>query len=245
LKSFRKVVTLSALFAVCAANSGVAYAADESAEPKNLSVTVGLKLWANEWGSWNFPGNPQSATANATSVNPSVTVKYDNFFVSGGFMSKKTYDIPGSVTGAISQASRKERDLSAGYYIHPQVALTVGYKQITQTWGATDYVWKIPVVGVSAAAPIQDTKMFMYGNVAVGYASFSTSGVTATVWNMKGGTYTTSEVGMGYSLMPSFRMTLGYKSQSIPTSMEAQITTTRINMVDSTRGFVLGGSYTF
>jgi hypothetical protein len=87
--------------------------------------------------------------------------------------------------------------------------------------------------------------MFMYGNLAVGFATVSTNDNTATVWNMKGGTYTTSEFGLGYSILPSFRMTLGYKSQSIPTSMEAQITTTRINMVDSTRGFVLGGSYTF
>lgn len=245
MKSSRKVIVLSALLGAFAVGSGVACAAEDSAEPRNLSVTVGLKLWANEWSSWNFPGSSQSPTANATSINPSVTVKYNNFFVSGGFMPKKTYDVPGSVTGATSQASRKESDLSVGYYVHPQVAVTLGYKQITQTWGATDYVWKIPAVGVSAAAPIQDTKVFMYGNVALGWASVSTSDATASVWKMKGGTYTTSEVGMGYSFAPNFRLTLGYKSQSIPTSMEALATTTRINMVDSTRGFVLGGSYTF
>jgi len=239
MKSHIKIIALSVLL-------GASSAAVADDEPKNFSVTVGLKAWANEWTSWNMPGAAQQPASNTVlSFNPSVTVKYKNFFASGGFMPKKTYDMPGSTTGTVGQASRKEMDLSVGYYVHPQIGVTVGYKQITQTWGVTDYVWKIPAVGVSAAAAIQETKMFMYGNLAVGFATMTTSDNTAAVWNMKGGTYTTSEFGLGYSILPSFRMTLGYKSQSIPTSMEAQLTTTRINMVDSTRGFVLGGSYTF
>jgi hypothetical protein len=62
---------------------------------------------------------------------------------------------------------------------------------------------------------------------------------------MKGGMYTTSEMGFGYSFSPKFRMTLGYKYQASPTSMEANLSTSRVNFMDYTRGFVLGSSYTF
>lgn len=245
MKPYNKIVILSALVAACAGTSFTALA-DDMAAPKNYSVTLGLKVWENEWVSWNTPGAAQlPASDTTTAYNPSVTVKYKNFFVSGSVMPKKTYDVRGSVTGANIQASRQEGDISVGYYVHPQIGVTLGYKKITQTWGTTEYVWKIPAVGIATAAAIQDTKMFLYGNLAVGIASVSTSNNTANIWQMKGGTYTTSEFGMGYSILPSFRLTLGYKSQSIPTSMEAQLTTTRIKMVDSTRGFVFGGSYTF
>jgi hypothetical protein len=87
--------------------------------------------------------------------------------------------------------------------------------------------------------------MFIYGNAAVGYSAISTSDNTASYWGMKGGMYTTGEFGMGYSFSSSYRMTLGYKYQASPTSMEANLSTTRVNFVDYTRGFVLGNSYTF
>lgn len=244
MKLSNKSILAAALPAFFFAASGAA-AAEES-EPKNLSVTVGLKAWANEWQSWNTPGSPQFGAANAVALNPSVTVKYKNVFVSAGVMPKTNYDVPISTNGTTTPASRREMDVSAGYYVHPQVAVTLGYKQITQTWGTTDYIWKIPAVGVSLAAAIQNTRMFMYGNAAVGWAFVSTNpSTTATIWNLKGGTYTTSEIGVGYSVLPSFRLTLGYKYQICPTSTEVQKNTTRITMTDSTRGFVFGGSYTF
>lgn len=228
--------------------ASMAYA-DES-EPKNFSTTIGLKLWANEWQTWDTPsgywfGGAAMGTAKAISPNPSVTLKYKNFFVSGGTMLKTTYKMPDTLNGATTTASRWEKDLSVGYFVHPQVAVTLGYKQITQKWGSTYYVWKIPAVGLSLAAAIQDTKMFMYGNAAVGAASVSTSDNTAAGWRMKGGNYTTTEIGLGYSVIPSFRLTLGYKYQVCPTSMEVLNNTSRVTMVDSTRGFVFGGSYTF
>ena len=216
----------------------------------DISVTVGLRLWANEWQAWDDPYGSSSAagsfgTANAIAVNPSLTIKYKNIFVSGGFMAPTSYSVPGSSTGETISASRKEMDMSVGYYIHPQVALTLGYKRITQTWGGTDYVWQIPAVGMSTFAPLQGTRMFIYGNAALGYSGITTSDNTATYWGMKGGMYSTGEFGMGYSFSSSYRMTLGYKYQASPTSMEANLSTTRVNFVDYTRGFVLGNSYTF
>ncbi len=259
MKISRKIVLASLLSACGVGGAGVVYGADEpslekkefaiedpSPARKDFSVTVGLKAWANEWQSWNDPGSAGMGTAKATAINPSVTIKYKDFFVSGGFMPKKTYDVPSSLNGVTTQASRKEMDLSVGYYVHPQLALTLGYKQITQTWGTVDYVWKIPAVGLSAAAPLQGTNVFMYGNAAIGWASVSTNPASkAVVWNYKGGTYTTTEVGLGYAITPSFRLTGGYKYQVCPTSTEVLLNATRITVTDSTRGFVFGGSYTF
>lgn len=248
MKSYKKIVVLSALTAAFVVGSGAAFANDSS-EPKDWSVTLGLKAWANEWQSWETPagvwlGGSTFGTANATSLNPSLTVKYKDFFVSGGVMNKTNYSISNTAGGAATPASRKESDLSVGYYVLPQVALTLGYKQITQTWGTQTWVWRIPAVGISAASAIQDTKMFMYGNAAIGKSSISTSGVD-TAPQYSGGTYTTAEFGLGYSLTQSFRLTGGYKFQSSPTSMNPYFAGGRVTMVDTTRGFVLGGSYTF
>jgi hypothetical protein len=242
-----KIKLLALLVLLTTAN--VAYA-DMNFDRKDLSVTVGLRLWANEWQAWDDPYGVSSAagsfgTANAIAVNPSVTFKYKKAFVSAGLMTPTAYSVPSSSTGSTISASRKEMDFSAGYYFHPQVALTVAYKRIQQTWGGTDYVWQIPAVGVSTAALIQDTPMFMYGNAAVGYSTITTSDNSRSYWGMKGGIYTTSEFGLGYSISPVFRMTLGYKYQASPTSMESNLSKTRVNFVDYTRGFVLGSSYTF
>lgn len=215
-----------------------------------LSVTVGLRLWANEWQAWDDPYGVSSAagsfgTSNAVAVNPSLTIKYKKAFVSAGLMTPTAYNVPSSSTGSTISASRQEMDFSAGYYFHPQVAITAAYKRIQQTWGGTDYVWQIPAVGISTAALIQETPMFMYGNAAVGYSTITTSDNSKSYWGMKGGIYTTSEFGAGYSISPKFRMTLGYKYQASPTSMESNLSPTRVNFVDYTRGFVLGSSYTF
>lgn len=239
MKSYRKIFVLLALLS----STSSVFAGD-------LSVTVGLKAWANEWQTWNDPrgtalGSGSFGTANAVAINPSVTIKYKNAFMSAGFMPSTSYKIPGSSDGTTSNASRKEMDLSVGYYFHPQAALTLGYKQITQTWGGADYVWKIPAMGISTFAPVQDTSMFIYGNGAVGISTITTSDSTASTWSMKGGMYTTSEIGAGYSFSSSFRVTGGYKFQASPTTMESRLTTKKITFIDSTRGFVFGGSFTF
>lgn len=220
------------------------------ARQPDLSVTLGFKLWMTDWQSWNDPrgvntGSGSYGSANALALNPTLMVKTPKVFASVGLLTSKAYDFPGSLTGAASSAKRTEFDLSGGFYVHPQVALALGYKQITQTWGATKYVWKIPNAGLSATAPLQNTKMVLYGNVAVGYSVFSTSDSTAWYWAMKGGMYTAAEIGAGYTVSPNFRMTAGYRYQTIPTSMEAWKTTTRVTFTDTTRGLIFGGSYTF
>ncbi len=244
----KKPVAALALLAMLA-GVGVAHA-DEAAS-SNLSVTLGLKAWNNEWQTWNDPFNTFNSsgwfgTASATSLNPSLTLKYGNAFISGGYMASTTYNVPDTNSAVTSTAKRKENDISIGYYIHPQVAVTLGYKQITQSWGALEFVWKVPAVGVSVASPVQGTNFFMYGNAAVGNASIShPSSAFWTQWKLSGGTYTTSEVGLGYSITPKFRLTGGYKFQTLPTSTEVLNNTKRVTLVDATRGFVFGGSFTF
>jgi hypothetical protein len=215
-----------------------------------VSITAGFRVWANEWQAWDDPYSVTKAagsfgTANAFALNPSLTIKYRDWFVSGGFMTPTNYSVPGSTSGDTISATRQEMDFSVGRYFHPQVALTFAYKRIAQSWGGTNYVWQIPAVGISSSAALQGTPMFMYANAAVGLSSISTSDDSAAYWGMKGGLYTTSEMGFGYSFSPKFRMTLGYKYQASPTSMESNLTTSRVNFMDYTRGFVLGSSYTF
>ena len=230
-------IKIISAFILIVAGTGCALASES--ESKNLSVTVGLKLWVNEWQTWGGYGVSRKTTA-----NPSVTVKYKNLFVSAGVMPKSNYSVPYvDVFGnpQTTNVPRSEYDLSVGYYVLPQLAVTLGYKQTKQVWGATDYVWKIPAIGVSAASAIMDTKMFMYGNAAFGSAQISVTGVSG----LSGGLYTTSELGLGYSIVPAFRMTVGYKYQVIPTTFPQGAGKPSITQFDTTRGLVIGGSYTF
>jgi hypothetical protein len=254
------------------------------AQQSDLSVTLGLKGWNNRWetGQINtgFAGggsNAQSFTSSdKLTAIPSVAVKYKDFFIAGSQFMKTSYGFPPSTSlgfapGAAvatpntqsQTADRKETDLNLGWYFVPQVAVTLGYKQVDQTYrntftpaafsafnstGTTKN--RAFTLGVAASAPIGNGGFFMYGNGATsisgmkakfsGYASTSNpAGCTSASCPDWKGWYAASELGFGYRVQAGLSLTLGYKYQILDLGNAGQ------RGRDVTSGLIGGVSYTF
>jgi hypothetical protein len=185
-------------------------AEEASARPQ---VSVGLKVWNSSWFSY-LPGtyaglSPQGVPGIADAVDavegsrktttlPVIGIRSGKFFVSG---SHAQYDgdffAPhSSVIGPNGQnvsrtdhLARKESDVTAGYSLTPNIAVTVGYKYATETrdtslgisGGASrslDARVKGLILGVVANFPIQGALSFY------GLGGYGPSRVETTVPNV-------------------------------------------------------------
>lgn len=250
------------------------------AQDKDWSVTLGLKGWANVWetGQVNslapFGSNAQSYTSGTTwAAIPSAAVKYKDFFVSSSYFINTSYNfplatilvpgVPGNVdvddlvTQDIS-AKRKEFDINIGWYFAPQVAVTLGYKQVNQkytnvyTFPATpsrDPLTttnttknKAPTIGIVAGAPVGNSDFLMYLNASssIGRTMKATFSESDDSWK---GWYASGELGFGYRIVPGLTATAGYKYQIINLKVDTVSPTQKGR--DTTNGPVLGVAYTF
>jgi len=250
------------------------------AQQKDLTFTVGLKAWGNTWetGQVNtgFVGggsNSNSFTSGTKwSTIPSVAVKYKDFFISGSQFTNTSYSFPPQTSLGFAPAAaaatpntqttvadRKEMDFNIGWYFVPQVAVTLGYKEVKQKYtsrfspaaftafnstGTTTN--KAFTAGIQGSAPIGNSGFFLYGNGASSLgngmkATFSGFGCTAGTCPDNKGWYASSELGFGYALPVGVTLTLGYKYQVI----DLAATNTNQRARDITTGFIGGVAYTF
>lgn len=261
----RSIPSLALL--VCAAASP-AFAGDD------VLVTLGAKVWNNKWTSWDYypplalsstmglPGASENFTSGSQSaLIPSLTLRYQNFLLTGSKFVNKEYGFAGS-SGTSFTAKRDETDLHAGYYVLPTLALTVGYKDVKQDFaGGKVFKYSGPIIGAVGSAPL--TQGFsLYGNFGYGAmnAEFP-SGLTDNSGRGKmNADYLLSDVGIAYSfdvnsLFPGAKAmtaTLGYRSQTLATqgfavgTDPAKPTQSRsTELRDNTEGIVLGINITF
>lgn len=233
-------------------SSGLVYAEEEQAAQKDFHVTLSAKVWAHDWNGWQY-----TTLAGTNSVNQSgtpfiggATVTYGKFFLSGNYSPSTNYDFSKFV-GALD-GKRKEYDLNLGYYIHPQVALAVGYKAVnlhyfvpTAPTTYADWDYKFPMIGIMANAPIQETKFFVFGSGAVGIGGRISGNTTSNAQNIDTVEYKTLEAGMGYAFTEAIKGTVGYKFQELSAKWKASFSTTAAKPRDTTSGLMLGVSYTF
>ena len=255
----RRAGLAAVMFAATAGAAGSAFAQEDK-----VYVTLGLRAWVNEWETWFQSNNTGAANVisdtakSKVAVIPSATVRYKDFFVSGGYFTKTSYTFPKyteSVGGAIVQtaptAERQEIDLNFGWYFVPRVAVTLGYKRVQQditttTTGGTfngvpfttKWTYEAPTLGIAASAPIAE-RVALYGNGAIGP-------VTVTVNGSKPGTsatYSASEFGVAWQAAQNFTATLGFKYQIIEQKPGGAYS--GLAQRDVTSGWVVGGLYTF
>ena len=245
---------------------------------KDLFMSVGYKLWISGWqsGTQTFPSqqgkNTQAFTATAAASMPSFSLKYKKFFVSTGFLFTPDYDFfkytdrlslgTGATTASDFEftytGSRKETDFNAGFYVHPAIALTIGYKGVTQ-----DYNLKIRSVdgalvptspnsdsktkyngvtfGIVGSAPIGGG-FSLYGNGVGGFMSVDYEPASSS---NNSAVYEASELGLAYkakNLPLSF--SFGYKYQVINNKTDDPNFKDQ-NVIDLTRGYVLGFNFIF
>ena len=215
---------------------------------KDWGFGLGVKAWANDW---SLPLEVKSSPTTTTTTSivqfdsdmeiafiPTGLIRYKNFFIGGGYMPGTDYDFnQQTVNGTtISQVNgeREEWDLNIGYFLTPNLAVTLGYKNIERELNlhegaTTDVSYPLsadaPIIGIAASLPINE-KFSFYGNFAYGLlngdAQYITLGDTT---NMDlDGNYYLAELGFNYvipikKVVSGITISLGYRFQRLDMEM--------------------------
>ncbi|MFI5346981.1 MAG: hypothetical protein ACHQ51_11465 [Elusimicrobiota bacterium] len=264
----RKILSVAVLacLALGAAAPRAAYADDDSVQVgKDTYLNVGAKLWLNTWQT-NLTGSGrnwnQITEGPVVGFIPNIALRHKNLFVSGSFMVTPDYSFPlqtnyigagGVLDKATIKGNRQEIDMNVGYYIVPQIALTIGYKGVTEKFKVTSSVSGYSensvylngvTFGVTGSAPIGNG-WSVYGSGAGGFMAVSY--LPASTYT-DSAMYESSELGLAWHPhASSFSTTLGYKFQLIQTSISSQnsVAYSQLPRNEVTRGFMLGANYTF
>src|SRR5258706_7064643 len=140
---------------------------------EGFSVTVGTKVWVNEWSSWYTPTIGGQAevvpidSSTKVSLIPVVSLRLRDFYASFSTLLTTSYTLSEQAENSID-ASRKEFDANVGYYVLPGVGVSLGFKSLSQAFGGANYRWRGPTVGASVTAPIRGG-VAAYVSVGVGF----------------------------------------------------------------------------
>jgi hypothetical protein len=226
--------------------------AEEQSSPlgKDVTLAIGMKFWFNTWQSANGSYGPEQGANVQSYVSdpnvafiPSISLKIKDFFISTSYLGAPEYTFPaysdtliltssGTTTAYTlnheTTAKRTESDTNIGWYVTPNLALTLGYKIVTQEITdkrsgtgllSTTFVQKPtyagPTIGFIGSVPIGEG-FGLYGNLALGKLDMEYEGSSYTYKT----DYVSTEIGIGYkgkSLPLSF--TVGYRFQSIEQKM--------------------------
>lgn len=222
---------------VCAALAAQAQAQERD---DNVSVTVRLRAWYTQWTTFSYYA-PDGENLALTQISahdklvmmPLVSVGWRDFIgsVSGIPSTRFTFDDG-------SSGRRSEFDANLGYSVTPGLALTVGYKRVTQSDGVNAYRPRGPVIGASANASLGGG-LSLYGSLGIGRLK-TASGDSI---QYKAG-YRLAELGLGYGLngdWPRWTLTGGYRIQVMSSKDAFQGQDGR----DTTQGFTVGASASF
>jgi hypothetical protein len=237
----------------------------------DLHFTVGYRAWFN---SWTTPGKVVlgsqfgavrlETTSDAIGSIPTVGVRYKDFFASasGFFANDYTADlIRVSNVNFDQHSKRREADVNVGYYIHPWIALSAGYKHIgmditiqgvPSNIFEASYSYNGPTLGAAVSIPLPEggllpSGLTVYGNGAGGYlwTHGNRQNGANTVSNHS--FYSVLEGGLAYKFASlPVALTGGYKFQALNMhykSQESSALAGRNSGTDVMRGPIIGVSY--
>lgn len=268
----KRVIVVAVILSFMFLTSGttLVFANGTKGSGKDLLLVVGVKAWYNEWTSSTTTfvsqagANVQSFTSDPEfALIPTVSLKYKKFLISGGYMLGTDYDWPGT-TDTIniggtpftaedkSKAEREELDINVGYSVHPNITLTLGYKQVKQDYttetggvGLISQTFKSETkytggtIGIMGSAPIAE-RWGIYANLAYGSMVAEYEGADSE----DDATYISSEFGFAYVPVSGFVVSFGYKYQVIDTEIGAAGFGDQ-KAIDVTKGVILGANYIF
>ena len=137
----RNNVVFAALHVAAAAGMAGAMCCPGSAwaQDAGLSVSVGARAWYTEWTTFSYlvqNGNnialTQVSASNKLLLVPLLSVRYGNFVGSASYVPSTQFSFADGGSG-----KRKEFDANVGYSVLPGLALTLGYKSVSQRDGST------------------------------------------------------------------------------------------------------------
>jgi len=255
--------------------------AEEQSTPisKDVTLAIGLKFWMHTWQSANGSlGSQQGSNVQAymseanVAFIPSISLKIKDFFISTSYMGAPEYTFPqytdtivitsGPTSTAYTlkhniTATRTESDTNIGWFASKNLALTLGYKVVTQELtdkrsgtGLTSRTqidkptYAGPTVGFIGSVPVGGG-FGMYGNLALGKLDMEYEGGSTTYKC----DYVSTEIGVGFKTKDvPISFTMGYRFQSIEQKMPAYTLTgsaaTPISP-DVTKGLTFGVNLIF
>jgi hypothetical protein len=215
------------------------------AQESGLSVSVGARAWYTEWTTFSYfaPQNVNLALTQVSATNklvlvPVVSVRYGDFVGSFSAVPSTRFSFADGGSG-----TRREFDANVGYALMPGLAVTLGYKKVSQRDGASRYEPGGPVAGLSANAQL-DGPFSVYGALGLGRLKTPTSD-DPNVVQFKAD-YRLTELGLAYGLnadrpLRRWTFTTGYRIQ-VMSSKEAFGSQ---DGRDTTQGFTFGAVATF
>lgn len=214
---------------------------------ENFGVSLGAKVWYMNWSTWFPLARNSNIALNADSefvVVPSATIRLGKFFLNGSYALPTDFSFyefdTETNTNIRMDGEREEYDVNLGFKITPNLAATIGWKDVTQTFtypgttGSDEWNWSGPTLGLAGNAMMSE-KFGMYGNLAYGIMDVNAA-------SMDSAEYLSYELGLVFVPVSAFNMTLGYKSQFIDS--EFKYSSDDIAH-DVTRGVVLGANFNF
>jgi hypothetical protein len=218
---------------------------------EDLGYAIGLKFWMNEWSLPVRLGSYYTSNAAILQFDsdsefafiPTFMVRYRNFFLGGSYMPKTEYeystqstvytifDSYGRIRGVDRNvdvsAERTEWDLNLGYMLTPNIALSIGYKNLKRSYDlqvsysadgyenenidapTLDESLNAPIFGLSSVFPIKG-KLNLYNNFAYGLINGDADGY-----------YYLGELGINYvipltqKMVSAIIINLGYRLQRL------------------------------
>jgi len=202
---------------------------------------------------------------------PTFIVRYKNFFIGGSYFPETEYDFESqfhtygiNITNAVVTSDhttaeysvsgeRKEWDLNLGYFVTPNFAVSLGYKQIDrdyrQAYDFQDSRWtdlknivssesfKAPVLGLAALVPI-GKKFSVSANLAYG-----------RIYDSADGNYYLGELGLNYmipvqKIASAIAINVGYRFQRLDLDFSDEGFVVG-DLNDTTSGFIFGLNVSF
>jgi hypothetical protein len=260
------------LVTVFAATAFAADTEETTKVGKDIYFTLGYKTWFNTWQT-PFNTYPPEGGANIMSLTSesvaapifSASLKISDFLIAGSFMKTPDYSFPDTedvlVVGPTpttttapfftfkTSASRKESDINLGYYVAPAMAITIGMKNVKQTYNDLNADGSIfstswtkysgPIVGITGGGALGAGFAF-YGNLSYGFLKGEFEGDPEKF----DATYSSTELGIAYRPISFLSFLVGYKYQTIDTKITDPAFNGQVAL-DVTKGFILGANLTF
>lgn len=245
----RRWLGRTALVLVLASGAQVAAADDD------FGVAVGLKFWSNRWTT-NVPSivpglppliNLQFTTGTEVALIPTLSLRWRQWFLSGGCLGKTDYEVSGF------GLQREECDVNLGYRVLPGMVVSMGYKRLSFLSGATlslgntiglaSYKVDGPVLGLSLGTTVEEGLGFV-GGLGTGRLKTQYEGTGSY-----GTQYVLAELGLNYRLpktwggLDSLSIGAGYRHQTL--SVKASVFAFGQRYRDVTQGPTLSITGTF
>ena len=244
----KKIIILT----ICALFFGM----NNMAQAQETSVTLGLKAWYAKYELEIDDADDSVEFDRGLMYGPALNIRPGNFFFGVSYLMggdfTYTEDL-NSTTELEIDLDRTDLDLSVGYYLHPNVAVFLGYKKSEMDFEATEtsvgsssteeqeWEYKGPAIGVTGNFPIGEGGAFLFGTLS--YVKLDTD------YKFESGDASGEEVegpsiefGVGFSseTMP-VSLTVGYKYQKYEADENDEV----LGFEETFSGLTLGVYFTF